>query len=104
MSDGIQRYAFDAFGPSHPGGVIIHDPDGPYVLYDDHLAALAEAERISSKVIADFQRQAREAALREALAEVLRYRDASYLVSSHEWSVISDGADVIQRLIDGGSE
>ena len=101
----IQRYAFDAFGPSHPGGVIIHDDDGPYVTYDDHLAAVAEAERISSKVIADFQRQAREAALREALAAVGALPSVLNCWDRYGFHIEkNDATAVLERLIDGGSE
>ena len=39
----IQRYGFDSFGPGHPGGVIIFDPKGSYVLHADHLAAVDAA-------------------------------------------------------------
>lgn len=39
----LQRYAFDAFGAAHPGGVIIPASDGPYVLHDDHEAEIARA-------------------------------------------------------------
>lgn len=38
-----QRYAFDSFGPAHPGGVIIHADDGPYVTYEDARRLVAEA-------------------------------------------------------------
>ena len=103
MSDGIQRYAFDAFGPAHPGGVIIHADDGPYVTYEDHLAAVAEAQRISSKVIADFQQQAREAALREAL-EAVRGLIHSAQCDCESCFWLAPAPDAIQHLIDGGSE
>lgn len=76
------------------------------VLYADHLAAVQQAERISSKVIADFQRQAREAALREACGELnarIDREDAegdgdgllSGLIYARDW---------VYRLIDGEGE
>lgn len=113
----IQRYAFDSFGPSHPGGVIIHDPDGVYVTYADHVQAVAEAEAEFVRMenawrdevdrreraaweVAD--RKVRENTLREALAAV---EDRRVPWPTTTGDLVNEGIDeaiaAIQRLIDG---
>lgn len=59
----IQRYGFDAFGHAHPGGVIIHADDGPYVTYEDARRWVAEAVAEARADMVDATRWRQGAAL-----------------------------------------
>lgn len=74
------------------------------VTYADHVTAMQAAQTISSSVIADFQRQARETALREALTAVgpLTYEEFTGDLEGIEWIDRAEVFTVLERLIDGG--